>query len=128
MFSCVAAPVLLVCCIDSVSEVILHSVLKLCPVLEPISQGTSMTIHIHSKIFLPVKVLLLSCMLVSTVLDTAMQLSWLLGAVWADVVPVCLLIILMLLRSSLIADYDRWDAIWSARLGAMLKFVFACAV
>jgi len=65
VFSCVAAPAFLVCCIDSVSEVILYSVLKLCPVLELISQGTSM-------IFLPVKVLLLSFMLVSIALDTAM--------------------------------------------------------
>jgi len=75
VFSCVAASAFLVCCIDSVSEVNLHSVLKLCPVLELISQGTSMMIHIHSKIFLPVKVLLLSCMLVSTALDTAMYTS-----------------------------------------------------
>jgi len=72
VFSCVAAPAFLVCCIEFVSEVILHSVLKLCSVLELISQGTSMTIHVHSKIFLPVKVLLLSCMQVSIALDTAM--------------------------------------------------------
>ncbi len=75
MVSCVAAPALLVCCIDSVSEVILHSVLELCPALELISQGTSATIHICSKVFLPVKVLLLSCVLVSTALVTAMQTS-----------------------------------------------------
>ncbi len=71
MLNCVAAPAFLVCGIDSVSGVILHSVPKLCPVMELFSQGTAMTVHIYSKIFLTGIVLLLSCVLGCAVLDTA---------------------------------------------------------
>ena len=57
---------------DFVCEVSLHSVLKLRPVLELTGQGISLTIHICSEMFLPIGVLLLSCMLVSTVFVFAM--------------------------------------------------------
>ena len=121
MYCCAAAGPFLVCCADSLNKRSLHIELELLPVLAVIGKKTSATKHKLWQLFLSVHALLLPFTLMSAALVSP---SWtvcgLTIILWAQVLPVDMLMVVSLLSRLCVACHERNKIASSADQRAVL--------
>lgn len=108
MYCCATAGTFLVCCADSLNKLSLHTELELLPALAFIGKKTSATKHKLWHLFLPVHALLSPFTLICAALVSP---SWtvcgLISILWAQMLPVDLLMVVSLLSRLCVACHER---------------------